>query len=471
MDLRKCVLVVLLSGCNAMVGEVTGGLGGGTAAQGGGAQASGGGSAMGGGSASAGGGSASSGGGAASSGGGSPSSGGGSASAGGGAASTGGGSASMGGGSASTGGGSAGGGTSSSQIPIFIAQGGAGRLIISCDDGHTWVGNHAWDLDGDPLMCGQVQTADCYNTNCNYEINNTCSSHQCCNDTPDVPKGVAFGDGKIVATWGWGQPGAVRTSTDGISWTTTHPNDSFGGVAFGNGHFVAASRSPIVSTDGMAWTSGITADFRDPGDNSLIWSVRRFAFLPYGTNGVFLAVASGNTGRDVLRSTDNGQTWVRPTTLPSTCANINSEYGGITFGGGIAVIVDEQGNACRSTDGGDTWTASTTGAALVISHGVWTGSEFWYWGDDQSLLKSADGKTWTKTPMATPMRIGAVVRGPTGTLVAADGFWQGEGQMRFLRSTDGLTWELLSTSAAPSGHSIFYMAAGLADPSTVCPGH
>ena len=71
--------------------------------------------------------------------------------------------------------------------------------------------------------------------------------------------------------------------------------------------------------------------------------------------------------------------------------------------------------------------------------------------------------------MATPMRIGAAVRGPTGTLVAADGFWQGEGQMRFLRSTDGLTWEELPTSQAPSGHSIFYMAAGEADPSTVCP--
>ena len=101
---------------------------------------------------------------------------------------------------------------------------------------------------------------------------------------------------------------------------------------------------------------------------------------------MFLAVASGNTGRDVLRSTDNGQTWVRPTTLPDACGQLNSEYGGFAFGNGIVVMVDEQGVACRSTNGGDTWEQSSTGASLVISHGVFTGSEFWYWGDDQDLL-------------------------------------------------------------------------------------
>ena len=152
MHFRPALLVVLISACSAMVGEVT------PPGSGGGAQSSGGGSGA------TGGGSASTGGGSGATGGGSVSSGGGTGATGGGSASVGGGSASTGGGAASTGGGSAG------KVPIFIAQGGAGRLIISCDDGHTWVGNHAWDTDGDALMCGQVQTADCYNTSCSYEM-------------------------------------------------------------------------------------------------------------------------------------------------------------------------------------------------------------------------------------------------------------------------------------------------------------
>ncbi len=388
------------------------------------------------------------------------------ATGGGSATATGGGTTSVGGaGEMPTGGGN----PTASKVPIFIAQGGAGRTIISCDDGHTWVDNHSWDIDADPLMCSEAQTAQCYQTNCSYEVNNTCTMRQCCNDTPDVPKGVAFGNGVIVATWGWGTPGAVRVSTDAIHWTTTHPNDTFGGVAFGSDRFVVASRSPFLSPDGTTWTATQTANFLNT-DGTPMWSVRRFAFLPYDT-GRFLAVASGNTNRDVLLSSDNGETWHRPTTLPDACANIGSEYGGITYGNGIAVIVDPQGNACRSADGGDTWTFSVTGATQVISHGVFTGTEFWYWGDDKDLLKSTDGMTWTKTPMATPMRIGPVERSPQGTLVAVDGFWQvsGGGQQHFLRSTDGLTWEVLPASAFTQSHDIFYMAYGLADPSPNCP--
>ena len=59
------------------------------------------------------------------------------------------------------------------KIPVFIAQGGEGRTIMSCDDGRTWVGDRSWDKEADPLMCSMMQTKQCFNDNCSYEENNS----------------------------------------------------------------------------------------------------------------------------------------------------------------------------------------------------------------------------------------------------------------------------------------------------------
>jgi hypothetical protein len=354
-------------------------------------------------------------------------------------------------------------------VPMFVAQGSAGRTIVSCDDGNTWVGNHSWDVDADPLMCGMAQDARCYETDCSYEIGGQCETMQCCNDTPDVAKGVIYGDGAFVATWGWGQPGAIRRSTNGIDWTTTHPNDSFGGVAYGGGHFVAASRYPFWSADGVDWTAGEMADFQDFVNDIDIWSVRRFAYLDFNGESRFVAVASGDSARDMLVSSDHGQTWWRPSVIPDDCAHDVTTYGGIVSGNGVIVIVGQQGTACRSTDGGDTWSTSPTGLSEILSHGVWTGSEFQFWGEDAFMVSSPDGETWTQTPMTTPMRLGPVGRSPDGTLVALDSVWQGYENQQFYRSTDGLSWEELPANAFVASHSIFYIAFGYAEPSEVCP--
>jgi hypothetical protein len=305
---------------------------------------------------------------------------------------------------------------------------------------------------------------------CSYEIGGKCVQMQCCNDTPDVAKGVAFGGGKFVATWGWGQPGAMRTSTNGVDWTTTHPNDSFGGLAYGGGgRFVAASRSPFVSSDGSAWTAGGAANFLNT-DGSSMWSVRRFAYADYKGGGRFVAVASGNTNRDMLVSSDGGQSWWRPSVLPDACATEVAAYGGIVAGNDVIVIVSEDASACRSTDGGQTWSVVPTGLTQVLSHGVWTGTEFLFWGDDAYMISSPDGVTWTKKAMLTPTRLGPVARGPDGTLVAVGNVWEGYAQQSFWRSTDGLTWEALPKTAFVPSHGIFYMAFGYADPSSACPG-
>ncbi len=396
---------------------------------------------------------------------------GGEASFGGGGAGSGGDPTSPGGGDSDGGAGAGGraeGGAPPGKAPMFIAQGDVGRTTISCDDGKSWIGNRSWDIDADPLMCGEAQAALCYQADCSYRIGDTCEQRECCNDTPDVAKGVIFGNGQCVATWGWGSPGAVRRSTNGVDWTTTFPGDSFGGIAFGDGKFVVASRSPQISSDGTSWTAGQTANFLND-DGSAMWSVRRFAFASYQGQGRFVAVASGNTNRDMLVSSDDGVTWWRPSALPDDCASEVSTYGGIVSGDDVILIVDMAGHACRSTDGGDTWSVVPTGLSQVLSHGVWTGSEFWFWGDDGYLASSPDGASWTITPMATPTRLGPVARSPEGTLVAVGNVWQGYGDQRFLRSTDGLTWEELPGDSFTASHPIFYLAFGYGDPSADCP--
>ncbi len=353
-------------------------------------------------------------------------------------------------------------------ISAFIAQGAMGRTTISCDDGKTWVGDRSWDTQADPLMCGAAQSCTCFTGTCDYRSGNSCEALSPCIDTPDVAKGIAFGNGQWVATFGWGRPGAVRTSVNGIDWVTTHGDDSFGGLVFGGGRFVAASRTPITSSDGRTWVAGHEADFRS-GNGTQIWSVRRLGFADV-LGGRFVAVASGDTDRDVLISADLGVTWRRPKVLPGDCAQLGSEYGGIVAGNGVIVMVDEQGRACRSVDGGDTWSLSQTGASEVLSHGVWTGSEFQFWGNRHDLLRSTDGVTWSKTPMTTPTNLGPVAYDPaTGVYVAAGSVWSGYSDQAFFRSTDGLRWSQLPSTAFHASHPIFYIAVGTVVASAVCP--
>lgn len=70
-------------------------------------------------------------------------------------------------------------------IPIFVAQGSIRRTVISCDDGQSWVAEHAWNVDGDDLLCGTVQRVRYWESDCSYQQGDRCITAQCCNDTAD----------------------------------------------------------------------------------------------------------------------------------------------------------------------------------------------------------------------------------------------------------------------------------------------
>ncbi len=358
------------------------------------------------------------------------------------------------------------------RIPIFVAQGMVGRSTISCDDGHTWVGDAAWDDGTDSHLCNSTNVrcdTDGYSCDQRWSDGSCDTETPCdCGHSPGFSKGVAYAGDYFVATWGWGWPGAVRRSRNGVDWETTLDNESFGGIAYGAGRFVVSARDNYWSTDGETWTPGETADFSGPNE-PIIWSVRRFAFADYD-GGRFVAVASGNTDRDVLVSSDGGETWWRPSVLPDDCGSSVGTYGGIVYGNGVIAMIG-QNSACRSTDGGDTWSMATFADDDIIANPIFTGTEFLAWTHyDHTMYRSTDAETWTAMPMATPTTLSAVARNPeTGTLVAVTSVWSGYEDQQFLRSADGSHWDEIPDSAFVHSHPIFHIEFGYAEHSAACP--
>jgi hypothetical protein len=359
-------------------------------------------------------------------------------------------------------------------VPIFVAQGMVGRTTISCDDGLTWVGERSWDLEGDPHLCGSNEPVQCFAEGavCSQVwFDGTCSMEACdCGHSPGFSKGVVYGAGVFVATWGWGWPGAVATSTNGVDWTTTLNDDTFGGLRYGSDRFVVASRTPQTSMDGLVWTPSEEADFVG-ADGVTLWSVRRFGYSGYG-GGRFVAYASGDSSIDTLVSSDAGTSWWRPSSLPADCLGEGpGAYGDIIGNDEVILMVDGDGHSCRSTDGGDTWTSTmiTTGDDRIASSGAWTGEEFWFWGRG-NRYRSTDGVAWTAEAIAADADVGPVARNDDGTLVAVNNVWLGYDEQVFLRSTDGLAWDTLDEGAYTGGHPIFFITHGFAEPSEVCPG-
>jgi hypothetical protein len=361
------------------------------------------------------------------------------------------------------------------QVPMFVAQGYFGRTIVSCDDGHTWVGNHSWDIDDDGLWCGPKGAANCSDPTCSFLVNGKCDQTPCCNDTPDFSMGIVFGQNAFVGNWGHGLPGVIRRSTNGIDWTTTETVTYFGDIAYGGGRFVASSLKPIWSADGITWMDGGAADF-ESADGGKPDVVRRIGYGDYDGGGRFVALADP-PGPAYLVSSDGAQTWWEPSVPPDACA-LGTNYGGILSGNGVMVILDQYGNACRSTDGAQTWSVSPIGVSVVQSKAVWTGSQFVVWGRDTApgsagnavyMVTSPDGATWTKTTMATPVELGPVAVAASGTFVSINSIFDGYDKQFFLRSSDGLTWEQLPTTSFLQSHPLYDVTFGYADPSTLCP--
>ena len=131
----------------------------------------------------------------------------------------------------------------------------------------------------------------------------------------------------------------IITSTDAINWNRIQAFTGTGaranGVAYGNGVWVAVGAGTykiLYSTDAVTWLPATGSLFTTSG-NSV-----------YYANGRFVAVGNDTT-KSILIS-DDGRIWSSPLTT-------SSAYTDITYGNGLWVAVGS--NILRSTDNGNTW--------------------------------------------------------------------------------------------------------------------
>ncbi len=336
--------------------------------------------------------------------------------------------------------------------PVFLATGDMGRSTISCDLGRTWIQERSFDLEPEhPFLCATPGPVECGVSPCSaLRRDGTCEDNDTCDclHHPGAGIGGVVTDlGTAVAAWGWFDPGPVRRSRDGVSWTTVfeEPRGSLGGLAYGNDTLVAGTRpsgnNPLVQTsfdDGLTWTEQsvplITATVRD----AEFVDVMGGRFVIYTDDGIVLS--------------PDGLSWQVPQEQPSECfGNLRSVLGG----NDTMVLLGSQDNACTSLDGGLTWAVQPLG---VSGQGAWNGSSFFSW-DSGMTYTSHDGLEWTAVDTSDQPRPWTA-RGDTqtGVIVAVSG--SSYAQQVFLRSEDGLSWESLPASAFEASHRISNIAVG-----------
>jgi hypothetical protein len=322
------------------------------------------------------------------------------------------------------------------NFPLFVAQGMVGLTSISCDEGRSWT---------------SLKSSD---------PNLICFSPTDCDHRADTGRGLAFGNGWFVGTFGWGQAGAIQRSRDGVTWTPVTSMTAFAGLAFGNDAFATGGQPGMFSTDGegMTWNKS--------GGVTLSTTPRVTAFVPQD-GGRFVMAASG-TGTDLLLSSDKGATWWRPSTRPAECGGDMNE-GGVASGNGSIVLVNGKGVACVSRDGGQTFSAGSVGGA-VTGHLLFVNNEFMTWGA-RGLYHSADGQSWSATEtVPANLSVGAVARADSGTFVATKNAWgQWYDKQAFYRSTDGVHWDTLPRTAFTGSHPVLFIAFGRVAKPAACP--
>lgn len=211
---------------------------------------------------------------------------------------------------------------------------------------------------------------------------------------------VAVGQDWLGATGNW--PGAIFTSTDGVTWTRRYQANigvtALYKVAYGNGTWVAVGESGMIvtSTDGLTWsqqTSGTTETITD---------------IAYGNN-QFAAVAAGNPL--VLLTSTDAQTWVDRSSV-SGVSNGN-EFSRIDYVHDRFIASGWYEGISYSTSGinfennqptGQFTPSNAYGNGLFFSAGINRSNS----GADINLV-STDGMNWTLLSTASQSNRNAVV--------------------------------------------------------------
>jgi hypothetical protein len=318
-----------------------------------------------------------------------------------------------------------------------VATGSDGRLIVSYDDGRTWVAVRS------PV-----------------EVN---------------LRGVAYGGGRWVAV---GDKGAAATSTDAVHWSAVELGSTAGfrAITYADGRWIAGGSlgTVLVSTDGARTWVPVPIDTQVPfwgatsrgslslltGDqgeilsssNGAAWRLTRApvrivpgtgkpAFLWQVGHGRPGFVAVGGAG--VLAFSRDGDRWSAP------AAALNQTLRGVAFGRGRYVAVGEDGQIGFSRDGRH-WIIEAGMPTDEDLRGVaFTGDAFIAVGDFGIVLRSSDAVHWARVLDGSGHSLAAVVHGHRQFIAVGQGG-------RILRSRDGQCWR----SAVSGTHRHLYGVAG-----------
>lgn len=301
-------------------------------------------------------------------------------------------------------------------VPLQVLSIHGGRFMRSCDTGLSW--SEPWEED---------PAADCFH------------------DPDSLYARPVYGNGVFVAASGWGDPGAMYTSTDAVTWTRT-PGPDLAGLrgenttvnssgAFFDGESIGVMRW-LTTTDGATWALS-EQDFRPPG----IGNVRRVAYSTADD----LLVVKGNDA-DLFISTDWAVTWSDPTIAGDACPTSIQHRGEIVIGHDRIVLGAGDG-LCWSDDVGQSWTHVDTSAG--VSDLVVMPDGFVSVLADGTVQSSPDADAWNTIGMLPfdPDTSAAIWAGEDDVIAAIATTNAGDSAM--LRSSDGgASWS--ETQAGPA---------------------
>ena len=207
--------------------------------------------------------------------------------------------------------------------------------------------------------------------------------------------GVTYAGGIFVAV---GVGGTINTSADAVTWTRRSVliSTALNSVAYSGSVYVLVGDNEAVatSTDAITWTVRST-----PGASN--WG---FKGITYG-NGEFIIVGnSGSVGNTSILTSADGITWtVRSVT--------NNQLNAVTYGNNLYVAVGNN-NAIMTSTNAITWTTRTADNMVVGPYGIVTYAEGVYLigsiaggsSTNNLVAYSNDGITWstrTVPPQAT----------------------------------------------------------------------
>ena len=241
-----------------------------------------------------------------------------------------------------------------------------------------------------------------------------------------------------------GASGSICKSLDGINWNIQlFTNGAYvGGIAYGNGSYIAAGSGGMVlrSADATTWESG---------NSGYALDVRQLIYA----GGRFVAVTGGFRTGGILTS-ENGKSWTAPYT------DVDNYMQGVTYGDGLYVAVGgnwlvaaEPGIVLTSSDGTN-WTRRTSGTQGVITgvaygNGTYVATLYDNSSTGNSILTSSDSIAWTKRwPGANAHLTGIGFGGGTFVAVGLNG--------TLLKSTDGVSWMTHRSGALENLNGVAY---------------